>query len=77
MGLKRANELIFTADEIGAGEAERIGLVNSVVHPEELRKVAIERGIRLAAGPTRAIGLAKTVIQHGLSANLFSAKRRF
>lgn len=70
VGLLKAKELIFTARMIGAEEAERIGLINGVAAPEELDAEALAAARRLAEGPTRAIGLSKSIIHRGLDMGL-------
>ncbi|MFB6814229.1 enoyl-CoA hydratase/isomerase family protein [Streptomyces sp. NPDC056347] len=62
IGPQRAKELMFFGDALPAAEAERIGLVNRVVPDEELAKTATEWAQRLAEGPTRAIALAKQLV---------------
>jgi enoyl-CoA hydratase/carnithine racemase len=63
IGPSRAAELIYTGRIIDAQEADRIGLVNALVEPEELMPTALEWAKRLASGPTVAIGLAKELIR--------------
>jgi 2-(1,2-epoxy-1,2-dihydrophenyl)acetyl-CoA isomerase len=63
IGSSRAAELIYTGRIIDAQEADRIGLVNALVEPEELMSTAMEWATRLANGPTMAIGLAKELIR--------------
>ena len=58
-GLARAKEYLMTGDLIGAAEAERIGLVNHVVAPEEVLPKAMALAHRLANGPTQAIRWTK------------------
>ena len=58
IGLQKAKELVFFGDDLGAAEAERLGLVNKVVPADELEATAKEWAERLASGPTKAIGLA-------------------
>jgi len=58
-GLAKAKEYLMTGDLISAAEAERIGLVNHVVPPEQVRPKALELAHRLANGPTRAIRWTK------------------
>jgi 2-(1,2-epoxy-1,2-dihydrophenyl)acetyl-CoA isomerase len=70
VGVARAKELIFSGDIIDAWEAERIGLVNKVVPAEKLETETRELARRLANGPTKAIGLAKKVINKSLSTDL-------
>ena len=59
VGLHKAKELIFFGDDLDAADAERLGIVNKVVPGDELEAAAREWAERLAAGPTKAIGLSK------------------
>lgn len=70
VGLAKAKEMVFFADAWSAADAERIGLVNKVVPPEELEKATAEWAERLAAGPTRALGLAKRLLNRSLESDL-------
>ncbi len=62
VGLGRAKELIMTGRTIDAGEAERIGLVNRVVAPEELEQATQELVDELLANSHVAVGRAKRVL---------------
>ncbi|MFE9459047.1 enoyl-CoA hydratase/isomerase family protein [Streptomyces californicus] len=62
VGPHRAKELMFFGDALPAAEAERLGLVNRAVPPEELPDLAGEWAKRLAAGPTRALALTKQLV---------------
>jgi 2-(1,2-epoxy-1,2-dihydrophenyl)acetyl-CoA isomerase len=73
VGPRRAKELMFFGDALSAADAERIGLVNRVVPPEELEKTAREWSERLAAGPTRALALTKQLVNASLDTDRGSA----
>ncbi len=62
VGLGRAKELIMTARLIDAQEAERIGLLNRVVAPEELEQATQALVEELLANSPVAVGRAKRVI---------------
>ncbi|HMH47107.1 MAG TPA: enoyl-CoA hydratase/isomerase family protein [Solirubrobacteraceae bacterium] len=62
VGLGRAKELIMTGRSIDAAEAERIGLVNRVVAPEELEQATQALVDELLANSHVAVGRAKRVI---------------
>ncbi len=62
VGLGRAKELIMTARLIDAAEAERIGLVNRVVAPDELEQATQALVDELLANSHVAVGRAKRVI---------------
>jgi enoyl-CoA hydratase/carnithine racemase len=62
VGLGRAKELIMTARTIDAAEAERIGLVNRVVAPEELEAATQALVDELLANSHVAVGRAKRVM---------------
>jgi enoyl-CoA hydratase/carnithine racemase len=62
VGLGRAKELIMTARMIDAEEAERIGLINRVVAPEELEQATQMLVDELLANSHVAVGRAKRVL---------------
>jgi enoyl-CoA hydratase/carnithine racemase len=62
VGLGRAKELIMTGRTIGAEEAERIGLVNRVVEPEDLEQATNALVEELLANSHVAVGRAKRVL---------------
>jgi 2-(1,2-epoxy-1,2-dihydrophenyl)acetyl-CoA isomerase len=70
VGLGKALEMAFLGDEVGAEDALRLGLVNRVVPPDELETATHELALRLAKGPTKAIGLAKRAINRALHMDL-------
>lgn len=70
LGRHRAAELIFTGEPMSAAEARAAGLVNAVVPAAELPAAVAKVAAGLAAGPTRAIGLAKRLINHAEDASL-------
>ncbi|WP_105972877.1 enoyl-CoA hydratase/isomerase family protein [Streptomyces geranii] len=73
IGPQRAKELMFFGDALTAPEAERLGLVNRVVPPEDLHKTAREWAERLATGPTRTLALTKQLINASLDSDRATA----
>lgn len=69
IGPQRAKELMFFGDALTATDAERLGLVNKVVPPQELEKTAREWSERLATGPTRALALTKQLVNASLDSD--------
>jgi 2-(1,2-epoxy-1,2-dihydrophenyl)acetyl-CoA isomerase len=62
VGVHKAKELVFFGDDLGAADAERIGIVNKVVPAADLEAATKEWAERLASGPTMAIGWAKKLL---------------
>jgi 2-(1,2-epoxy-1,2-dihydrophenyl)acetyl-CoA isomerase len=54
IGLQRAKELIFFADDIPAQRAYELGMITRAVPADELETVVDEAATRLATGPTAA-----------------------
>lgn len=73
IGLARATELLMLGDRISAEDAHRIGLVNRVVAPEALLDEARSLAVRLASGPSFALGMTKTLLNHELDADFAAA----
>ena len=63
IGQGRASELLFTGRSIGGEEAERWGFFNRLVEPDALLEAdAMALARDLAAGPTFANGMTKTML---------------
>lgn len=62
VGLRRAKQIAFLGDVIGAEEALAWGMVNEVVPADDLTKVATAWARRLASGPTTALSLIKRLL---------------
>lgn len=69
VGLQKAKELIFFGDELPAADAQRLGLVNQVVPLDQLEQTAAALAGRLAAGPTKALAMAKWLLNRSLDSD--------
>jgi len=59
-----AKEMVFTGKRIDAKTAERLGLINAVVPPDQLKAKAMELATELAGKPPIAIRLMKSLINN-------------
>ncbi len=75
VGIDRACQLIWTGDMIDAREAERIGLVTTVVPHEDLEMATRELAEKLAKAAPLAIQRAKRAIYAGLDMDLESTMK--
>ncbi len=73
VGLSRATELLYLGDVIDAATADKFGLFNRVVPPEQVLPEAMALATRLASGPTFALGMTKELLNAELNMDLFAA----
>lgn len=73
VGHGRASELLLFGDAIDATTAERWGLANRVVEPDELLPAAREWARRLATGPGLALSVTKRMINNEWNMDLLTA----
>lgn len=66
VGLRRAMEIALLSEDLGAVEAQRLGLVNRVVPAAELEAETMKLAQRLAAGPTLAYGRVKRLMRESI-----------
>jgi 2-(1,2-epoxy-1,2-dihydrophenyl)acetyl-CoA isomerase len=59
IGMTRATEMAFLNEPLTAEQALNYGLVTKVLPEEELASAVADMALRLAAGPTRSLGLTK------------------
>ena len=64
VGQGRASELLYTGRSLGGEEAERWGFFNRLCAPAAVLAEARAMAAELAAGPTFANGMTKTMLQH-------------
>ena len=70
VGMAKAFEYASTGRDISADEAERVGLVNRSVPPDQLEKATMELATSFAKAPTKAIGLIKRTLNKALASDL-------
>lgn len=73
MGFARAFEFAVTGRKMPAAEALSLGLVNQVVPAEDLADTVAALSDKLAAAPTKAIGLTKRAMNRALVTGLDEA----
>ncbi|HEX6105136.1 MAG TPA: enoyl-CoA hydratase family protein [Gemmatimonadales bacterium] len=73
VGLAHASELLLLGDFITAERAAQIGLYNRVVPGERLMAEATELAVRLAKGPSMALGVTKQALNEEASMDLVAA----
>lgn len=62
VGVRKAKEMLFTADAITAQEALRLGMVNHVIAREHLADFTLALAEKIAAKPMFALRLAKEAV---------------
>lgn len=70
VGLTRATELLMTARDVRAEEAERIGLVSHTIPAAEFEDRVLTFAENLAAGPPVALTLTKRLLRDSLDSSL-------
>lgn len=70
VGVKKAKELIFTADIINAEEAERIGLLNKVVPCDQLISISLDLAKKIASKGQTSVKYAKNAINGGIEVDM-------
>ncbi|MAI49810.1 MAG: enoyl-CoA hydratase [Rhodospirillaceae bacterium] len=63
IGLRRARELMLTNRILSAEEAQQMGIIDRVVTDSDLETEAMAQAKAFAAGPTRAFGATKRLLQ--------------
>ena len=63
IGLRRARELMLTNRMLSADEAQQIGIIDRVVADNDLESEAMAQAKAFAAGPTKAFGATKRLLQ--------------
>jgi 2-(1,2-epoxy-1,2-dihydrophenyl)acetyl-CoA isomerase len=70
LGRHRAFEILMGERQLGAAEAQELGLVAAVVPADRLTDTSLEVARRLADGPTLGIGLTKRLVNTTEDASL-------
>ncbi|MDA8638546.1 enoyl-CoA hydratase-related protein [Candidatus Poseidonia alphae] len=70
VGYGKAHEMIMTGDMVPAEEAHRIGLVNHVVAPEELKDTVYSMARRIGTKSSHALRVGKEVVRSALDESL-------
>ena len=66
LGARKAKEMLFTSDWIGAHDAHRLGMVNQVVPREKLETFTLEVAAKIAVKPAFALKMAKEAVNQAL-----------
>lgn len=67
VGLQRAKDLVFSAREVDAEEALRLGILMRIVGPDELMPEALALAERYHHASTQALGIAKNILNRSFN----------
>ena len=70
VGLRRAQEIAFRDEPVGAEEAAEIGMATEMILDDEFEERLAEEATRLAEGPTRAHAATKALLRQSLDRQL-------
>ncbi len=73
IGASRANEIILSGREVDAAEAERIGLVSSLVPDDELLDAAVELASTVCGYSAHGLAMTKEVLWSNLETSSLKA----
>lgn len=73
LGARKAKELLFAGGRLTADEAHALGMVNHVVHIDDLADFTLEMAGRIAARPPYALQLAKKSVNQSQDAQGLSS----
>ena len=76
VGLPRAKAMVMLGEGCTGAEAVDLGLAYRCVGPDELEAEATGLAVRLAAGPTRALGLSKRLLNESFETDLADSLER-
>lgn len=63
MGHRKAFEMLVLGERLAADQAEKAGLVNGIVQPEQIEACAMDAAERLAAKPAEALALSRELVR--------------
>ncbi|CAB4364042.1 unannotated protein [freshwater metagenome] len=66
----RLNEIALLSDTLTSADLDKWGLINRCVAADDVLPTAMELATRLAAGPTRTLGLTKRLYRRALSTDM-------
>lgn len=69
VGLARAKDMVFSARQVDAEEAQRIGLVQTLHPADQLRDAALALAARFEHAPLGALGLAKQMMNRAFESD--------
>lgn len=75
VGMGMAKQLLYTASNIKADEALRIGLVNKVVEPEELMDEVMKIAQKIKSNAALAVRFCKEAINAGMQTDIDTAAK--
>ncbi len=76
VGLPRAKQLMMLGEDLPAAHALAMGLIYNVVPAEKLMEEAMALAQRLACGPTRSIGMIKSMLNKSFESDIVAALER-
>ncbi len=68
LGHRKAKEILFTGEALGAAEAKTLGMVNQVVPRDQLETFTLQMAEKIALRPTMGLKTAKMAVNQSLDA---------